>query len=316
MSGVRNEAMTIVVPVKNRATLVLRTLASIKAQTWRPLKVIVVDNGSTDGTPESVTGWIEANSTDDFEVSLEREERPGAVAARNAGLEAVETRLMMFFDSDDIMHPGHVASVMERFHADDQPDLVCYRVRIHPIDAEDRITKRPGSDWMMTHICHSLMRTQGFACETALARRSGGWDLGMRGWDDLEYGSRVLMEARSRAFIPDVNVEVYAQVDSITGTEFSSRQGEWEGVLDKMEENFARSRQRRREKWIRGLAYKRVILAAHYKKEKSHEAAAQLLEKALAHPLLNGLQRAYLRLAYRYTAIGGRGAAVLANLLL
>ena len=42
--------MTIVVPVKNRATLVLRTLNSIKAQSWRPLKVIVVDNNSTDGT--------------------------------------------------------------------------------------------------------------------------------------------------------------------------------------------------------------------------------------------------------------------------
>ena len=307
--------MTIVVPVKNRATLVLRTLASIKAQTWRPIRVIVVDNGSTDGTPTSVRNWIEKNSSEDFDVRLIVEPRPGAAVARNAGLEEVETRLMMFFDSDDIMQPDHVESVMKRFHAGDEPDLVCFRVNYHPINGEDRITKRPGRDMMVTHICHSLFRTQGFACETALARRAGGWDERLHGWDDLEYGSRVLMEARKRAFIPSVNVEVYAQVDSITGTEFSSRRGEWEQVIETMDGNFARSRHRFRDKWRRVLSYKKAILAASYWREKDHEAADALLDEALANPLLNGLQRLYIKLAYNYTALGGRGAATFVNLL-
>lgn len=304
------------VPVKNRATLVLRTLNSIRAQSWRPLKLIVVDNGSSDGTPDSVRDWIGKNSTPDFEATLIEEPRPGAAVARNAGLEAVDTRLMMFFDSDDVMHPGHVESIMRRFHQDDQPDLVLFRVRYHPINGEDRITKRPGRDMMVTHICHSLVRTQGHACETALARRAGGWDETTRGWDDLEYGSRVLMEARRRAFIPDVNVEVYAQVDSITGTEFSSRRGEWERVLDKMERNFARSHHKNREKWQRFIAFKRVILAAMYKREKNEEAAEALLAEALSNPGLTRLQRFYLRLAYRYTALGLRGAATPASLFL
>ena len=102
------EAITIVVPVKNRATLVLRTLGSIKAQTWRPLKVIVVDNASTDGTPESVENWIEKHGAPDFEVTLDREPEPGAARARNRGLEAVDTRLMMIFDSDDMLSPAQV----------------------------------------------------------------------------------------------------------------------------------------------------------------------------------------------------------------
>lgn len=310
------EPVTIVVPVKNRATLVLRTLASIKEQTWRPLKVIVVDNGSTDGTPDSVGQWIEKNAAPDFEVTLLEEQTPGAAAARNAGLEAVDTRLMMFFDSDDIMHPGHVESIMKRFHAGDEPDLVLFRVRYHPINGEDRITKRPGRDMMVTHICHCLVRTQGYACETALARRAGGWDEETRGWDDLEFGSRILMEARHRVFIPDINVEVYAQADSITGTEFSSRKGEWERVLDKMERNFEKSRHKNREKWQRFLSYKRVILAAMYKHEGNVEAAASLLTQALSNPTLTRIQRFYLRLAYHYTALGGRGAAIPASLVL
>lgn len=316
MSPSGQEPITIVVPVKNRATLVLRTLKSIKAQTWRPLKVVVVDNNSTDGTPDSVREWAAANAADDFEVTVEEEKRPGAAAARNCGLEAVDTRLMMFFDSDDIMKPGHVESIMKRFHACDEPDLVFFRVVYHPIDGEDRVTKRPGKDMMVTHICHSLMRTQGFACETALARRAGGWDVEMRGWDDLEFGTRVLMEARRRAFIKDVNVDVFAQVDSITGTEFSSRRGEWERALDRMEANFEKSRHRNKYKWMRVISFKRAILAAAYRREKNYEAAAQLMNQALSNPTLNVFRKAYLRLAYRYTSLGGRGAGSLANLLL
>ena len=308
--------MTIVVPVKNRATLVLRTLNSIKAQTWRPLKVIVVDNGSTDGTPDSVGEWISRNQTEDFEVSLVRESKPGAAAARNAGLEAVDTRLMMFFDSDDIMGPSHLESIMKRFHAGDEPDLVFFRVNYHPINGEDRVTKRPGRDLMTTHICHSLFRTQGYACETALARRAGGWDESLSGWDDLEYGSRIMMESRRKVYIKPVNVDVFAQVDSITGTQFSSKIGEWECALGKMEENFEKSRQKNRDKWLRVVSYKRVILAAAYKREKNKEAAAEQLKKALSNPLLSGVHRAYLKFAYRYTALGGRGSAIIANLIL
>ena len=308
--------MTIVVPVKNRATLVLRTLNSIKAQTWRPLKVIVVDNNSTDGTVESVTEWIEKNRSEDFDVSLLEETTPGAAAARNAGLEAVDTRLMMFFDSDDKMDPKHVETIMNRFHAGDDPDLVFFRRRFHPIEGQDSITKRPGRNIMVTHICHGLLCTAGHACETALARRAGGWDESLSGWDDLEYGTRVLSEARRRVYIPDVNVDVFAQVDSITGTRFSSKRGEWERALDKIENDFNRSRHKDREKWSRTLAYKRAILAALYKREKNDEAASEQLEKALSNPLLNELQRIYLKLSYHFTALGGRGSAILANLIL
>ena len=308
--------MTIVVPVKNRATLVLRTLNSIKAQSWRPLKVVVVDNNSTDGTVESVMEWISKNGSEDFEVTLIEETTPGAAAARNAGLEAVDTRLMMFFDSDDKMDSKHVESIMNRFHAGDDPDLVCFRVRYHPIEGQDSMTKRPGRNIMVTHLCHGVLRTAGYACETALARRAGGWDETLSGWDDLEYGCRILMEARRRVFIRNVDADVFAQVDSITGTRFSSKRGEWERALDKIENDLSRSRHKDRDKWSRTLAYKRSILAAQYKQEKNDEAAAEQLEKALSNPLLSSLQRAYLKLAYRYTAIGGRGSAILVNLIL
>ena len=315
MKDIPKEPITIVVPVKNRATLVLRTLNSIKAQTWRPLKLIVVDNGSTDGTSESVQNWIEKNKEEEFEVILENEPSPGAARARNKGLEATDTRLIMFFDSDDTMNPLHVETIMRRFHAGDNPDLVFFRVHYHGINDSDKITCRPSGDNMIAHICHGLLRTQGYACETALARRAGAWDEDLPVWNDLEFGSRILMEARKRVYIPDVNVEVFAQVESITGTEFSSRKGQWEKALDKMALNFEKSRHKDREKWLRVLAYKRTILAAMYWREKNHEVANDLFDKALDDPSLNSLQRIYLKLAFNYTGLGGRGTAVLVNLI-
>ncbi|MCH5214969.1 MAG: glycosyltransferase family 2 protein [Muribaculaceae bacterium] len=304
------EAMTIVVPVKDRATLVLKTLNSIKGQTWRPLKLIVVDNNSTDGTPESVARWIESNREEGFEASLLSETTPGPSAARNAGLQDVDTRLVMFFDSDDIMQPGHVESIMRRFHAGDEPDLVTFRVRYHLINGSDRITKKGRSNAMLTQLCNAHMCTAGFACETALARRAGGWDEALSCWVDLEYGTRLLLEARRRASIDDVNVDVYARADSVTGTEFTSRRGQWEKALDKIAVNFEKSRHKERERWAKVLAYRKAILAAAYRKENNREAAEALLNEALSLPSLNFIQRLYIKLAYRCTALGIRGTAI------
>ena len=49
-SDYKNRCMTVVVPVYNRAHLVERSLDSIYAQTYRPIALIVVDNGSSDST--------------------------------------------------------------------------------------------------------------------------------------------------------------------------------------------------------------------------------------------------------------------------
>ena len=53
-----DNGLTVVIPVRNRENLVIRCLDSVKRQTLRPLNVIVVDNGSTDGTWKAVEGWI------------------------------------------------------------------------------------------------------------------------------------------------------------------------------------------------------------------------------------------------------------------
>ena len=109
------EEVSIVIPVRDRETLVGRTLDSVAAQTWRPLHLIVVDNNSADASVRKVSEWAGARASDTgLRVTQLQETRPGASAARNRGLEAVTGRYVIFFDSDDEMMPGLVERAMAR----------------------------------------------------------------------------------------------------------------------------------------------------------------------------------------------------------
>ena len=103
--------LTVVMPVRNRAALLPRTLLSIERQTLRPLKTVIADNGSTDSTPQIIEQWRQRVEPQGISVTVVSEPRPGASVARNAALAKVTTPYTLHFDSDDEMLPDHLAMV-------------------------------------------------------------------------------------------------------------------------------------------------------------------------------------------------------------
>lgn len=101
-------AVSVVIPVWNRAELVLRCLESIRAQTRAPRSVVVVDDGSTDDTADRIEAWIRAHGTAIGAVLLRRP-HAGAASARNAGLATTDAPLVAFLDSDDHWPPDFLA---------------------------------------------------------------------------------------------------------------------------------------------------------------------------------------------------------------
>lgn len=96
--------VSVIVPAYNTADYVADTLVSILAQEGPELEVIVVDDGSSDGTPEVV------HSFDDPRVRcLRRENSGGPAAPRNVGVREAKGEYICFFDSDDLMAPGKLA---------------------------------------------------------------------------------------------------------------------------------------------------------------------------------------------------------------
>jgi glycosyltransferase involved in cell wall biosynthesis len=80
------------------------TTASVLAQTRSDFEHILVDDGSTDGTP----AWVEALARRDPRVRLLRQEHQGTAGARNTGVTAARGRLISFLDHDDLWLPQYL----------------------------------------------------------------------------------------------------------------------------------------------------------------------------------------------------------------
>lgn len=94
----------VVIPVRNRPSLVLEALDSVRAQSIAPARVVVVDDGSTDSTPDAIAAWLDAHRLPGWE--LVRSEHRGAAEARQLGYAAAgEIDLIAFLDSDDLWPP-------------------------------------------------------------------------------------------------------------------------------------------------------------------------------------------------------------------
>jgi len=88
--------VSVVIPTRDRARLVVRAIRSVLAQTVEDLELIVVDDGSTDDTAQLIGG------IEDPRIQLITHDTPrGGAAARNTGIQASRAALVAFLDSDD-----------------------------------------------------------------------------------------------------------------------------------------------------------------------------------------------------------------------
>jgi glycosyltransferase involved in cell wall biosynthesis len=90
--------VSVVIPAYNRAHSVRRSVDSVLRQTYRPLEVIVVDDGSTDGTADVLHSY-------DGRIKLIRQSNGGPSLARNTGVAHARGEIIAFLDSDDTWQP-------------------------------------------------------------------------------------------------------------------------------------------------------------------------------------------------------------------
>lgn len=90
--------VSVVIPTYNRADWLPKTLAAVLEQTLEPMEVIVVDDGSTDGTAALARSFPPP-------VKYSRIENSGVCCARNVGMSLARGAWLAFCDSDDLWHP-------------------------------------------------------------------------------------------------------------------------------------------------------------------------------------------------------------------
>jgi glycosyltransferase involved in cell wall biosynthesis len=123
----RNNSIAVVIPAYNTELHICEALDSVAAQTRLPEQIIVVDDGSSDGTAERVLTWRREYPG---ELSLLQQSNRGVSAARNTGVRHAKAGLIAFLDADDLLLPHHLAWLELAFQR--HPELLlCFGDALH-----------------------------------------------------------------------------------------------------------------------------------------------------------------------------------------
>lgn len=113
--------ITVIVPVYNVKPYLVEALDSVINQTYRDLEIIVVDDGSTDGSG----GICDEYAAMDPRVKVMHQENKGLAAARNVGLDMMQGEAVCFLDSDDAFLPGFVERMLAAIEKSGADISVC-----------------------------------------------------------------------------------------------------------------------------------------------------------------------------------------------
>src|SRR2546427_6476527 len=112
----KKSLISCIIPAFNGARYLREAVESILAQTYRPIEVIVVDDGSTDNTAEVVRNYRD-------QVRRVWQPNGGPSAARNQGVSAAQGAFVAFLDQDDVWHPEKLLRQMAQFATRPELDL-------------------------------------------------------------------------------------------------------------------------------------------------------------------------------------------------
>lgn len=304
--------LSIIIPVYNRAEVVKATLDSVAKQSLRPLDVILVDNNSTDNTLEVLNRWKNEVETDDFNVTILTESKPGATAARNKGLNVVKTPYTMFFDSDDLMSNNHAQRAVDALTTDPDIDVVGWNVDVMTLSGGKTTYRFCDKNILYNHLFHASFATLRFVARTSLFKKVGEWNESLPAWNDYELGVRILLaNPKIKRLSGKATVTVVLQEESITGTNFSSKPQCWEIALDAVDKALDNSEFQDMKKYV---DVRRVILAGFYQREGATNDAQRLLGEVESRS--GWYRRMIMRLFFNIISHGGRGIALLAQPLL
>lgn len=102
--------LSIVIPMYNTEEHIIKCLKSLKNQTVKDFEVIVIDDGSTDGSYEKVKAYLEKT---DLTYKIIKQNNKGQSAARNVGIKTATAEYLLFLDSDDFVEETLVERTKE-----------------------------------------------------------------------------------------------------------------------------------------------------------------------------------------------------------
>ncbi len=199
----RRSLVSVIIPAYNAGAYLADTINSALAQTYAPLQVVVVNDGSTDDTAAVARGF------GDRIVYLDRE-NGGPAAARNTALGAAKGELIALLDADDRWQPDRIercAEILAR-----RPEIGMVTTDAYLIEDDIPTTKRAyvdrrrypfpaREDDQLDEIARRNFLFVGVVFRSELVDRCGGFDERIWGAEDYDLWARFLLEGTRAAFI-------------------------------------------------------------------------------------------------------------------
>jgi glycosyltransferase involved in cell wall biosynthesis len=185
--------VTVVIPAYNVEKFVRETIESALAQTLSNIEVIVVNDGSTDGTQQVL------DSISDERLTVLRQQNRGVSAARNAGLAAARAPYVFFLDGDDILM-GNALYRMVRVLDDNPERIACFAHYIRITESGSELPTRSYLRWKrfpadntLQHLAAKNFISSAICVRTDAARAAGGFNTTLRLGEDWEFWCRLAL---------------------------------------------------------------------------------------------------------------------------
>ncbi len=188
-----------IVPVFNGERFLAEALDSILDQSYQPIEVIVVDDGSSDGTAAIIARYR-------HRVRAVRQPNAGPAAARNQGIRLARGELIAFLDADDLWHRDKLARQMEVFDRNPAIEL-CLCQKENFWEAE----RRGEGDSLQAKGHVFATEHTAYVCQALLVRRAvfdriGGFDRELRIGEDTDWLARAEEGGIRREIVPETLV--------------------------------------------------------------------------------------------------------------
>jgi len=195
--------VSVLIPCYNAEKYIGETLASLRAQTWPNLEVVVVDDGSTDASVAAVEAAGLAG------LKLVRQANRGQTAALNTALAHATGDFVQYLDADDLIDADKIALQMARLA--DAPDCIASAEWGRFYDDPAKTPFNPESvwrdldplDWLAESRAEGLgmMFPALWLAPMSLIQAAGPWNEALTLNNDAEYFTRVLLRARRVLFV-------------------------------------------------------------------------------------------------------------------
>ncbi len=193
--------VSVIIPTYNRSAFLQEAIQSVADQTYRPIECIVVDDGSTDNTKETVEKFI-AKNTDQLTVQYLPQPNAGAQVARNTGTAASSGAYIQYLDSDDLLYAGKIQSQVSFLLGHPECDAVFGDWEEGVPGNIKKITAYKNDNLLVQILTQRAIHTLSPLMRSSFVKKIGPWDVNIRRNQEIDFHLRGVLAGGNFEYQP------------------------------------------------------------------------------------------------------------------